>query len=111
MVYPAGIVRGALFVMLLATGLAAQPLRAVEQTVTPLNPTVEQRIEAVGPSAVVPPGVQRVEGVAPVADQAVRPAIPPTPAEKAAAKTGEVAVGFMAVVLSIATMAASIMFI
>jgi len=98
--------------MLLATGLAVSPLWATEQTVTPLNPQVEQRVEAVGPSAAAAPsGVQRVEGVAPGADQGVGPVVPPTPGEKAAEKTGKVAVGFMAVVLSIAAMAAQIMFI
>ena len=106
MVYPASIVRGALVVMLLATGLAAPPLWAAEQTVTPLNPQVEQRVEAVGPA-----DAQRVEGVAPGADQGVGPVVVPTPGEKAAEKTGKVAVGFMAVVLSIAAMAAQIMFI
>ena len=111
MVYPADIVRGALVVMLLATGLAARPLWAVEQTVTPLNPTVEQRVEPIGHAAVAPSQAQRVEAVASGGDQAVGPVVPPTPGEKAAERTGKVAVGFMAVVLSIAAMAAQIMFI
>jgi len=92
--------------MVLATGLAAAPLGAVEQAVTPLNPGVEQRIEAVGQ-----PSGQRVDGVAPSVEQNVGPVVPPTPSEKAGETAGKAAVGFMAVVLSIAAMAAQIMFI
>ena len=106
MVYPAGIVRRAFVALVLLTGLAAAPLRSVGQTVTPINPTVEQRVEAVGPAQ-----GQRVGGVVPGGEQAVGPVVPPTANEKAAETTGKVAVGFMAVVLSIAAMAAQIMFI
>lgn len=92
--------------MVLVAGLAAASVGAVEQTVTPLNPGVEQRVEAVGQ-----PSGQRVDGVAPTAEQNVGPVVPPTPGEKAGQTAGKAAVGFMAVVLSIAAMAAQIMFI
>ncbi len=92
--------------MLLAAGLAAAPLRAAEQTVTPLTPQVEQRVEAVGPAA-----GQQVQGVDQTAVQNVGPNIEPTPGEKAARNTGKAVVGFFAVIVAIAAMAAQIIFI
>jgi hypothetical protein len=106
-VYPAGIVRGALVVMVLVLGLAASPLRAVEQTVSPLTPPAGQTVEALAPSQ-----VQHVEAVDPPTGQDVSgPVIPPSAGQKAAETTGKVAVGFLAVVLSLAAMAAQIIFI
>lgn len=92
--------------MVLALGLAISAARATEQTVTPIVPQVEQQVRVLDPGE-----IQRVELVDPGSAQDVGAVTPPSPARIAASATGKVAVGFMAVVLSIAVMAAQILFI
>jgi hypothetical protein len=76
------------------------------EQVIPVEPAVEQRVEAVGGA-----GEQRVEALsAEQAEQAVNGATPRSGTQRAASTAGKVALGFVAVVVSIASMAASLLF-
>jgi hypothetical protein len=88
--------------------LGAGPVRGVEQRITPLNPSEEQRIEHLGH----PDDVAGVDAV-PIAgaDQAIAPAEPPSPAVKAASTAGKVVLGVTAAGLALGAMAASLLFL
>jgi len=90
------VVRGLPIVIVLALALSASVGGAVEQTVTPIEPRAEQRVVPVDQGQ-----TQRVDGMAAGTAESVTAADPPSPAAKA----------FMAAVISLASMAASIMFI
>jgi hypothetical protein len=92
--------------MVLVLGLATASARATEQAVTPIAPAVEQRVRPLDQAE-----TQRVEIIDPALAQDVSESTPPSRAHEVASTTGKVAVGFMAVVLSIAVMAAQILFI
>ena len=96
-------------VLVLACGLAlpagAETGAAPEQVITAVTPEREQRIEAVTPS-----GEQRVEAVDP--DEAQRVAEgTKDPGNRGLRTAGRIAVGVMAAVLSVAAMAASLLFL
>jgi hypothetical protein len=103
------VVRGFVAVALLAGGLAwSVTATAVptEQTVIPVEPPVEQRVDGIEA-----PVEQRVETLgAEQAEQAVNGTDPKTSGQRAASAVGKVALVVVATVVSIATMAASLLF-
>jgi hypothetical protein len=77
-----------------------------DQTVTPIEPPVEQRVEGVAG-----PAEQRVEDLsAEQAQQAINGTTPKSGAQRAASTVGKVTLVIMATVVSIATMAAGLLF-
>ena len=87
--------------------LAAGSVRGDEQRIQQLNPAVEQRVEPVGN----PDGLAGVQGVEVIADQNVAPAVPPSPAAKAASTAGKVVLSVAAAGVALGAMAASLMFL
>ena len=93
-----------LLVLVFVVGVVSVPVRAttVEQTVVPLTPPTEERIEALG-------GPEAVEGVVaadPGRVEAVEPAEPPSPVVKTASTVGKVVLASTAAVASMAAMVA-----
>ena len=89
--------------------LGVVPSGAVEQeqTIVPLTPPVEQRVEMVG-------GGDYVEQVRTVDTQAVatvEPHVPPSPAAKAASTAAKGVLGVMAAGVALGAMAASLLFL
>jgi len=96
--------------LLLALGVvgvvfAATPVRGIEQRIVPLNPPEEQRVERLGH----PDDVAQVNAVDITADQAIAPAIPPSPAAKAASTAGKVVLSVAAAGVALGAMAASLL--
>jgi hypothetical protein len=91
----------------IAVGLAAAPVRGVEQRIEVLNPPEEQRVEQI----VAPGDDGQVQGLAAVDPQAVDPAEPPSPAAKAASVAGKVVLSVAVTGVSLAAMAASLLFL
>src|SRR5262249_40115484 len=103
-------VRITIAALLLLAGIVFGPrgfAAGVEQTITPITPPVEQRIERLGGD-----GGQRVDALA-SADDAQRVDVPgpPTATQKAASTAGKFVVGVAAAGISVAAMAATLMFI
>lgn len=77
-----------------------------EQTITPLTPPVEQRIVPIGG------GGQRIAAIPPADDtQRIDVPQPPTPSQKAASTAGKFVVGVAAAGISVAAMAATLLFL
>ena len=77
-----------------------------EQTVTPIEPLVEQRVEGVGG-----PTEQRVEELsAEQAEQAVNGTDPESETQRAASTAGKVVLVVLTTAVSVATMVASLLF-
>jgi hypothetical protein len=90
----------------LSTVLLAASSRAVEQTIEPLDPGVEQRVQVIG-------GGNETEQVRMVETQAVEtvePHVPPSPAAKAASTAGKVVLGVTGAAIALGAMAASLLF-
>jgi hypothetical protein len=87
--------------------LGVAPVAAIEQTITPLTPPEEQRVEVLGGGA-AQEGVQAIETTELAA---VEPHVPPSPAAKSASTAGKVALGVTAAAVSLAAMAASLLFL
>jgi hypothetical protein len=86
--------------------LAALPSRAVEQTVEPLDPGVEQRIQIIGGGT----ETEQVRMVETQAVETVEPHVPPSPAAKAASTAGKVVLGVTGAAIALGAMAASLLF-
>jgi hypothetical protein len=103
------VVRGFVAVALLAGALSwsvTVPAATGDQTVTAIEQVPEQRVEGIAPQ-----GEQRVENLtAEQAEQTVNGTAPKSGAQRAASTAGKIALGVMAAVVSIATMAASLLF-
>jgi hypothetical protein len=87
--------------------LGVMPSGAVEQTIEPLTPPVEQHVEMIG-------GGQYVEQVRAVDAQAVEtvePHVPPSPAAKATSKAVQGVLGVAAAGVALGAMAASLLFL
>lgn len=99
--------RGFVAVALLA-GALAWPVTvsaSAEQAVTPIEQVPEQRVQAIGGQ-----GEQRVDDLtAEQAEQAVNGTTPKSGAQRAASTAGKIALGVVAAVVSIGTMAASLL--
>jgi hypothetical protein len=79
---------------------------AVEQTVEAIVPPGEQQVEPIAPRQ-----DQAVDGVQRTGEQAVAPLEPPSPAAKAASTAGKVVTGVAAAAVSLGAMAAMLLFI
>jgi hypothetical protein len=88
-----------------AIALAGAPVRAVEQTIEPLTPPVEQQVVTIGGAE------QGVEGIAPQAIEEVEAKEQPSPVGKAASTVGKAVLGVTAAVVSLGVMAASLLLI
>ena len=87
--------------------LGAGSLGATEQTITPLTPPVEQRVEHLGGD-----GGQNVEGVASAEDvQRIDEPQPLSPTAKKASTVGKFVLGVTAAGISLGAMAASLIFL
>ncbi len=95
----------AFVVVLAATTCAVSVARASEQTITPLTPGYEQRIERLGGDD----GTQQVEAVDESRIQAIGPQDPPSPTVKAASTAGKFTLGVLAAVISVGATVASLM--
>jgi hypothetical protein len=91
----------------IGVGLGAAPVRGVEQRIVPLTPPEEQRVEQIG----APDDLAQVQAIEHVADQDVAPAEPPSAAAKAASTAGKVALSVAVAGVSVAAMAASLLFL
>lgn len=98
--------RRMLLVGCLAVALAARAGAGTEQTVEGMAPPVEQEVNGFGPAQ-----EQVVEGVGNGTDQVVEGQAPTSDAAKFASKVGNVAIGVTAAGVSLAAMAAMLMFL
>jgi hypothetical protein len=90
----------------LAIALVARAGTVTEQTVEGMAPPVEQEVHGFGPAQ-----EQVVEGLDNGTDQTVEGAQPKSDAAKMATKVGNVAIGVTAAGVSLAAMAAMLMFL
>ena len=87
--------------------LGSRPLGATEQTITPLTPPSEQRIERLGGD-----GGQNVGAIASAEDiQRIDAPEPPSPTAKKASTVGKFVLGVTAAGISLGAMAASLIFL
>jgi hypothetical protein len=87
--------------------LGARTLGATEQTITPLTPPDEQRIERLGGES-----GQNVEAIASADDtQRIDVPVPPSPTAKKASTAGKFVLGVAAAGISLGAMAASLIFL
>ena len=104
------VVRGFVAVALLAGALtwpvmAASASAPAEQAVVPIEQVPEQRVEGIAQ-----PGEQRVEDLtAEQAEQAVNGTTPRSGAQRAASTAGKIALGIVAAVVAVGSMAASLL--
>jgi len=98
--------RARVLLALLAGIAPAAVARGVEQTVTPIVPRVEQRIEAVTPSGIV----QDVRPIDAQQVQAVSEPEPPNASAEAASTAAKIGTGILAVAISVGFMIASLLF-
>lgn len=73
----------------------------------PLTPPEEQRVEYIG----TPDDGSQVQAVAAADTQGVSPAVPPTASEKAASTAGKIVLSVAVTGVSLAAMAASLLFL
>ena len=89
--------------IVLAIGFGVVPGGAVEQTITPLTPPVEQRVQQLGDNE------QQVRSVDAQNVETVVPHEPPSPAVKAASTAGKVVLGVVGAGIAVGSMVASLM--
>jgi len=93
-----------LMLVLAAPAVVREYVRAAEQTIVPLTPPEEQRVEGVGHDDAQAVAAADSEQVQPVAVQE-----PPSPAVKAASRVGKVMLAIVAVGVAVAASAASLL--
>ncbi|MGH7894584.1 MAG: hypothetical protein ACREQL_07940 [Candidatus Binatia bacterium] len=93
-----------MMLVLAAPVLVGERVRAAEQTIVPLTPPAEQRVEGVGRDDAQAVAAADSEQVQPVAVQE-----PPSPAAKAASTVGKVMLAIVAVGVAVAASLASIL--
>lgn len=91
----------------LSIGLGVLPSGAVEQTIEPLNPGVEQRVEIIGGGGDTQEQVRTVDAQD---VETVVPHEPPSPAVKAASTAGKVVLGVVGAGVALGAMVASLLF-
>jgi len=89
----------------LVLALGVLPSGAVEQTIVPLTPPEEQRVEMIGGGDYD----EQVRGVDTQQVATVEPHVPPSPAAKAASTAAKGALGVMAAGVALGVMAASLL--
>jgi hypothetical protein len=92
--------------LVLSAALCVAPSGAVEQTIQPLDPGVEQRVQIIGGDG----STEQVRAVDTQRIETVEPHTPPSPAVKAASTAGKVVLGVTGAAIAVGAMAASLLF-
>ena len=106
MVYALGVSRSIILAVLLTAAIArSEPV--VEQTIEPLTPAQEQRVEAIGSGD----DLARVDPVDADTAQDIVSQEPPNPAQKAASTVAKVLLSVASAAIAVGAMVASLLFL